>query len=128
MKKIVLVLFALCIVLIATIYLSTEAYIPFAPYIDTTFSKDFSWEKWQNVEAGMTKSQVHTLMGAPLSSFSGMEGYYGLKSGKDYNNHDCEVYSNDGGAPGWDFAWISINVCYDSTGHVLGKNELIMYN
>lgn len=116
------------IFLIALVLFSIEGYVPFAPYIDTVFTKDFTWEKWEQVEAGMKTSDVYALIGTPVEVFESNGNYGTIKAGEAYNNHRCETYSADGAAKFWDFAWISMNVCYDEEGNVLGKNELIMNN
>ncbi len=118
----------LALLLLPILSMTEEIFIP-APYIDTAYTAEFSWEKWNQIQPGMTRQAVHSMLGAPMDFFDGMGGYYGLKSGQEYPDSRCEVYSQDNGKWAfWDFAWISLNVCFDEEGTVKGKNELVMYN
>ncbi|MFH1188013.1 MAG: hypothetical protein V1688_04115 [bacterium] len=128
MKKTLFTLIIVSVFIVVGLFLSTESYFFPYPYIDTEFSSDFSWENWNKIQSGMAKDEVSTLIGQPFSMGVQINGYYKIKSGENYSNYDCDVFSQDGALWIGDCAWISINVCYDNNGKVLGKNELIIYN
>lgn len=114
---------------LAVVFLFAESYFTPDPYIDTITAKEFSWEQWENIKPGMTQQEVRMLLGQPIrQGHGGYGGFFGIKSGQNFTEGSCDEYSEDGAFRWWDFAWISINVCYDDLGNVVGKNELIMYN
>lgn len=105
-----------------------ENYFPPAPYIDTTFTDNYSWEKCEKIESGMTKNKVYQIIGKTFEKGIKHEQGGKIKSGEEMNGLFCDIYSKDNTFPWWDFAWISMNICYDESGKVAGKNERISYN
>lgn len=143
MKKYALFGLAALILFMGYSITSTEGYFHPYPYIDTRLSKNFSWKNYEDINRGMTKNNVQSLLGDPLDSFSAIGGNFGIKEGEldPINNalsvagqsqslhSECWQYSTDGGTYAfWDFAWISVNVCFDEDGNVKNKNQTIFYD
>lgn len=119
-----------------------EAYIPFAPYLDTNFASGFTWEKYRTVHVGMTQSEVSHLLGGPLSSFDEQYGNGGLLEGAEddraaahcencggiFIQGPCWEYSQDGAFKYWDLAWVGVNVCFDDNGLVRSKHQLVHHD
>ncbi len=91
------------ILLVAILYSRSEQPFPFYPYIDTIFSKDFTWGKFEKVQEGMSREEVIQLLGQPLSKH-------------DWGNpptRKCWQYSKDGKLePIADFSWYLAQVCF----------------
>ncbi len=105
-----------------------ESYVPFAPYVDTQFAAGFSWDGYARVRSGMSESEVHALLGSPRVRGMGLPmGAFMLKSGE-MKGESCWQYTEDGGSPAWDFAWVEVNVCFDGRGTVAGKHEIVLYD
>ncbi len=99
-----LVLVLLFLILGLKLYSSSEMHFPFNPYIDTIFAKNFSWDKFNKVEIGMTQEQVRTILGEPLD-----------KTNHDRNNpsYNCWKYSTDGKLwPYADFSYYLTQICF----------------
>ena len=84
------------------------------PYSDTTFTNQFSFEKFGAIKAGMTVDEVLELIGEPLQkripqgTATNKEGWLNFDESK-----DCWQYSSDGklGTTG-DASWYSYVVCF----------------
>jgi hypothetical protein len=88
------------------------------PHIDTRFSKDFSFDKWDNVRRDMTKDTVIQILGQPL----------GVTSEKQSPARPpCAAYemcySSDGAWGFSDFAWESFYIFLDSNNIVIAKSR-----
>jgi hypothetical protein len=119
-----------------------ENYFSPYPYIDTKVTKNFSWGKYNKITIGMSMNEVRTILGEPFVVWDWIptESVPNLKSGTISTSSDsgfmgyngsvekCWEYSKDGRFKLWDFAWISINVCFDAENKVKNKNEFINYN
>lgn len=96
-----------------------EGRLPFDQYLDTEFSPEFSFKKFEQIKPGMHKSEVIGLIGQPLyiSTFNGVkleytkDGYF-IKSGrKPLGGHS-------------DFAWLHVSVKLDSLDHVIETSRV----
>jgi outer membrane protein assembly factor BamE (lipoprotein component of BamABCDE complex) len=102
-KHVKLILISLLILLVIKTYSSLEMSFPFYPYIDTIFTKDFSWNNYNNITKGMRQEEVRALIGEPL-----LKRNYGSDP-KD----ECWRYTTDGKLqPYADFSWYSVQVCF----------------
>lgn len=79
------------------------------PYIDTYFAENYSPEKFDQIELGMTKEEVIEIIGAPLWTGS---GYFDSLT---TNYH----YTGDGKLSNDDFAWYRSTVGFDTTERVV---------
>ena len=106
--------------LIAGVFISTESYWPFAPYIDTHFAEQFKIDAFEKIQTGASIQEVRRVLGEPIWK-TGCGGCWE----KDFYVRDrifefpvnrtcdlkCEVanqrwqFSDDGACSWWDFAW-----------------------
>lgn len=104
----VLIVWMVCLVLvgIALVHSFMFSGLHFSPYpfIDTVFASDFTWEKFDFVESGMTKKQIKGTLGEPLS-----KSEYGFLD----PGGECWQYSDDGKLwPKADFSYYLVQVCF----------------
>jgi hypothetical protein len=116
-------------------FLSIEAYWPFAPHIDTRFSKDFSIDKFENISIGSSIEEVRSTLGEPIWK----EGCGGCWEKEYYMRNNlfmfpqsrkCDApcqsdnqrwqFSDDGACTWWDFAWEYYAIDFDQ-GKVVAK-------
>jgi Small protein A (tmRNA-binding) len=101
MKKSVYIIMPIIFIIALFMFARSETYFYPYPDIDTIYTEAFSYEKFAQVRAGMTKEQVQNLLGSPISSFNTI--------------YECWSYSKDGKlAPIADFAWIDVGVCFEN--------------
>ncbi len=87
------------------------------PYIDTIFAKDFTPQKFDLVEKGMTELQVTELLGEPYThdafGFRNPDNINEVIMPNDSRVEECWRYSTDGklGENG-DTSWYSFLVCF----------------
>src|SRR5690606_16119985 len=81
------------------------------PYIDTNFSELYHPKKFDKIKIGMSKNEVTTIIGNPLS-ISG-NTYYFTDDGKAFSKRK---FSESGY---FDYAWYRSNVTFDSLGKVI---------
>lgn len=87
------------------------------PYIDTTFAKDFTPEKFDEVQQRMTKDEIVSLLGEPITHDA-----FGIRNSDDIKQiimpndlryQDCWRYSTDGKLEEkGDTSWYSFSVCF----------------
>jgi hypothetical protein len=100
MKKVIILVIFLIIAAALRLYSTSEMHFPLNPYIDTIFTKDFTIEKFNTVNKGMSKEEVQKLLGEPLYSNNSRE-------------MTCNFYSTDGKVePFADFSFYSFVVCF----------------
>ncbi len=88
------------------------------PYIDTRFSENYSPEKFEEIETGMTKNQVEYLIGRPLRIGKGYDdslvtNYHYTGDGKLLNLRKPVEQHYD------DFAWYRSTVGFDTNNIVV---------
>ena len=125
MKKTLLIL----IIIIGLLYLGANLFLgvenknPLFPHIDTHFSKDFSFDKWDNVRCGMTKDTVLKILGEPFKMPSEKLSVF---------RPPCAAYemcySGDGAWGYADFAWESFYIYLDSNNVVIAKSRDWMFD
>lgn len=101
---------AACIplMLVVVIFLaSSEGRLPFFKYVDTKFAPGYSHQAWDVVGVGMTKEEVLSFLGPPLTD----------------TNTSSTVwwYSNDGRCRWGDFAWCAKMLEFSPHGIVTSK-------
>jgi len=96
-------------------FLRPESYFAPNPTIDTHFAAGYSEVAFDKVHAGMSKSAVETLLGAPLAIDTTT------------NRGDRWSYSKDN-AGFWDFAWVTREVYFDKDGNVEQTRKDIQYD
>lgn len=97
-----LLIIAACLTLLR-LYSISSLNFPFYPYIDTIYSKDFSWDKFRKISNGMSESEVVSIIGEPLS-----------KTIQDNMNANdtCWQYTTDGKLwPYADFSYYQAQTC-----------------
>jgi hypothetical protein len=120
-------LFLICFVgllfLCANLFLGVENKNVLFPHIDTRFSKDFSFDKWDRIRRGMTKDTVLQILGEPLSITSEKQSPF---------RPPCAAsemsYSGDGAWHYADFAWESLYIYMDSNNVVIAKSREWMFD
>lgn len=120
MKKtlIVTLLFIIATYFYVAFFVGLERKNTWVPYIDTQMAPSFTPEKWTAVKTGMTRQQVHALLGEPLS-----ESTIAKSSMRPANCSLEENYSKDGKWKWADFAWCSFDIYYDSNLVVIKKDS-----
>jgi hypothetical protein len=125
MKKTFLIFASLTglLFLSANLFLGAESKNYLFPYIDTHFSKDFSFDKWDKIRCGATKEEVKKILGEPLAESSEKQSPF---------RPPCAVYemhySGDGAWKYGDFAWQSFDVFLDSNNVVITKSREWMFD
>ena len=125
MKKKILIFTAILglIYLCGNLFLGVENKNPLFPHIDTHFSKDFSFDKWDNVRRGFTKDTVIKILGEPLVIRSEKLSPF---------RPPCAVYemcySGDGAWGYSDFAWEAFYIYLDSNNVVIAKSRDWMFD
>ncbi|MBP9797889.1 hypothetical protein KBC70_01955 [Candidatus Woesebacteria bacterium] len=97
--------------------LHTEGHYDKDPYIDTIFAPDFTPEKFEQVQVGMSSVEVITLLGVPLAhddfGIHDPNNENVIIAPNDPRVEDCYRYSSDGKLNGQgDASWYSFLVCY----------------
>ena len=91
--------------------IGSESYFPPHPYIDTIFAPDFTWEGYEKVETGMTRTEAKKIIGERLGDGGFIKG--GMRPNELYRKYRyCDAYSDDKHVWG---AWVQVNVCYDGS-------------
>jgi hypothetical protein len=125
MKKtlLLIVFFIGLLFLCANLFLGVENKNFLFPHIDTHFSKDFTFDKWDSVRCGMTKDTVIKILGEPLRIGSEKVSVF---------RPPCAVsemcYSGDGAWGYADFAWESFYIYLDSNKVVIAKSREWMFD
>ena len=110
-KNIFIVIFIIILLIIICFltnksYLFSEAHFYPYPYIDTKFSKDFSWKKFNSIKHGMSQTHVMDILGEPISK--------NMSRTEKVSNIECWQYSTDSKAwPYADFSYYLIQVCFE---------------
>lgn len=81
------------------------------PAIDTYFASGYSEQKFQEIRAGMTKTEVLQRLGPPLNDTDDL----------------VRVYSRDGALGIWDFAWLVRVVIFDDNSLVRDTEASVAY-
>lgn len=97
------------------LYTHMNAYCLFAPAIDTQFARDFSEEKFEQVQPGMSQAELKRLLGEPLDK------------GVDHTGAIVWWYSRGGKCDWGDFAWLGRAVRIKS-GAVIEVVKRVQYN
>ena len=123
MKNTTKILFtALCIpflyipLVFGWIVIQGEGYNPINPLIDTVLAENFSEEKFNSIQVGMSIKDVTALIGEPFRTQD-------LK-----NNINLWYYSHDGKCEWGDFAWIGYCVQFDKNYKVLKAYNYLGYD
>lgn len=128
--RIFLIIFTFIVSLILLLFVwmllfGPEQYYVFDPMIDTETSAGFSTEKFDKITVGMDSSEVKSIIGEPLF--------------KQYDLEDSSIlfqYTNDGKLldqeiPWYlssDYAWLGVDVHFDSFGKVSKKHSRWIYD
>jgi len=84
------------------------------PYIDTHFAEDYSPEKFDQIELGMTKNEVIKIIGKPLYTGSGY--YDSLITNYHYTGDGKLLSKRKPGEQKYDdFAWYRSTIGFDTT-------------
>jgi outer membrane protein assembly factor BamE (lipoprotein component of BamABCDE complex) len=110
-----LVLLLIFIIFFLMVFLNSE----FVSDFNTDYTSGFSYAKFNAIKIGMTKYQVHQVLGNPFIVF--------------HSYHECFAYSRKkpsrSSIPPWDdFAWISVKVCFDERDKVVSTPRHIFWN
>lgn len=107
---------ALLFLLPALFLAPAEQMFVFAPLLDTTKSPEFSLEKFDRIQAGMTRAEVEALIGKPPEEIAKQN-----EEAKKNKTAECEQQTGDGALMAYflDFAWLFSSVCYDEGGNVI---------
>lgn len=117
LKNLFIIFIVIILLLAIILYSHSEAHFPFYPYINTTFSKNFTWNKFNKVTPGMKKENVLNILGNPLRKFNS-----GVK-----DPIECWEYSSDGKLQLLvDFSWYSVKVCY--TNDIVSSKPIDEFN
>jgi hypothetical protein len=118
---------AIMLTVVTLLYLCIphEQYFVFYPSIDTRFASGYSEVGFRQIQTGMSKAQVESLVGEPLfrvNTALGPKTHWGypLPDATD----EIWQYSDDGACSWGDYAWLGRYVYFSSDGIVTGKNEL----
>lgn len=94
-----------------------EQYYVFEPYIDTEMAPDYTPEKFNQIHAGMTKDQVISTVGAPLTMVQ--DTIHNEVVVTYYYTNDGKLFYKD--VPWYmarDYAWYRSSIELDSNDHV----------
>lgn len=125
MKKVFIILTCLIgsVFLFFNLFWGLESKNFLFPHIDTHFSKDFSFDKWDRVRRGMTKDTVLQILGEPLGTTNEKQSPF---------RPSCATYemcySGDGAWQYSDFAWESFYIYLDSSNIVIAKSREWMFD
>ncbi len=84
----------------------------------TTYTSEFSYEKFNNIKNGTPQEDVRKILGKPFAE-ANFDKTKGIA---------CDWYSKTNNDWSDIFGWISVRVCYDQTERVSGKGQDIFVN
>jgi hypothetical protein len=110
-------------------FIPPESYFVLYPSIDTEYAPDYTEEKFDEIQIGMSKDEVINMLGEPFIEDS-TKNLDGVDLGFRYPDGTTEIWSYTGDGACWfaDLAWLGRWVYFDKNGKVTAKNKSIHYN
>lgn len=124
----IVIMFLLVAVFSMSWFASAERKHLIDPYIDTEFAPDYTPEKFEQIEMGMTINEVKSIIGNPLSSSHIADDSVKIKY--DYTNDGKLLHKmqEQGKRHYYDCAWYYSSVVVDTNNRVVEINKVWCYD